>query len=100
MKDGIHQNEDGFHEMPLPFRNGKPRLPDSKEMAKVRLQYLRRRFQANHEYYEHYVAFMEDILKRGHAEKVPLEETEKDSVWYIPHHVVPSKETRENSYCV
>lgn len=33
---------------------------------------------------------MDGVIRKGHAEKVPLEQLERDDgrVWYIPHHGV------------
>ena len=90
MKNGIHVNEGGFYEMPLPFKsNGedKPQLPNNKEMANKRLHYLKKKFVKNPKYFEDYKKFMTDILQSGDAEEV-IEEMEPQSVWYIPHHGV------------
>ena len=42
------------------------------------------------EYKEDYVAFMNQMITKGYAERVPTsEETTKDGkCWYIPHHGV------------
>lgn len=44
-------------------------------------------------YTEEYTSFMEDILKKGYAEKVPLQQlhSEGGQVWYIQHHDVYHK---------
>ncbi|KAK0146187.1 hypothetical protein N1851_014504 [Merluccius polli] len=44
-------------------------------------------------YAEEYTSFMEDILKKGYAEKVPPQQLRREDgkVWYIPHHGVYHK---------
>jgi hypothetical protein len=71
LKDGIHKLPNGHYEMPLPFRNGLPELPDNKLFALRRLLGLKTRMQKDQRYYQHYKAFMNDLFQRGHAEPVP-----------------------------
>lgn len=90
VKDGIHQKEDGHFEMPLPLKNSKElQLPNNKWMAVKRLQGLKRKLTSNSKFKQDYTTFMEDMIKKGYAERVPEEETNKaEEVWYIPHHGV------------
>ena len=39
-------------------------------------------------YFNDYQKFMQDLIVKGYAEKVPDDELQKESVWYIPHHGV------------
>ncbi len=88
IKEGIRQMEDGHYELPLPFKTDKPNLPDNKQCAVHRLNSLERRLRRNEQYYEDYVHFMNDIISRGDAEKVPQPELDNQPAWYIPHHGV------------
>ena len=91
MTEGIRVTNYQHFEMPLPFKDSKPSLPNNKEVAKKRLGFLRKRFQRDPKYKEDYMAFMKDIFDRGYAEKVPPSERTSEtqgSVWYIPHHGV------------
>lgn len=88
MRDGIHQNDDGYYEMPLPFRQDKPEVPNNRTMAAKRLSHLKRRFQGNPKYHEEYRTFMDNILSHGDAEEVPDDKAEPKNAWYIPHHGV------------
>ncbi|XP_014678718.1 PREDICTED: uncharacterized protein LOC106818533, partial [Priapulus caudatus] len=90
VQSGIHQDEEGFYEMPLPFRDGKPTLPDNKVMVMRRLDHLRKRFKANSTYYEDYRKFMDNVLQHRDAEEVASEEADSTTTtsWYIPHHGV------------
>ena len=42
----------------------------------------------NHQYWNDYVAFINEIINQGYAEKVPQEilKTDPGKAWYIPHH--------------
>ena len=82
---GIHKTDDGHYEMPLPFRNRSSELPCNKRLAETRLVQLKKRFERDPEYKEHYVTFMNEMFEKGHAEKAP---EECKSAWYIPHHGV------------
>ena len=41
MENGIHKNEEGYYEMPLPFKMNIPALPNNKAMAEKRLTHLK-----------------------------------------------------------
>lgn len=87
---GIHQRRDGHYEMPLPFKQEPITLPDNKGVALNRLIKLKRRLKTDSKYRNDYLSFMNDLIARGHAEKVPPEEKamKNGQVWYIPHHGV------------
>ena len=44
----------------------------------------------NHPYRNDYVAFINEIINKGYAEKVPQKilKTDPGKAWYIPHHGV------------
>ena len=86
----IHQRCDGHYEMPLPFKQESIMLPNKKEVALKRLNKLKGRLKSDSKYKADYLAFMSDIISRGCAEKVPVEDvlTKNGQVWYIPHHGV------------
>lgn len=88
LKEGIKQNESGHYEMPLPFRDERPNLPNNKACAIHRLKCLEKRLRKDKTYYNDYVKFMDDIISRGDAEKIPDEELDRSPAWYIPHHGV------------
>ena len=89
----IHKNDDGFYEMPLPFKHGRPDLPDNKWMASKRLEQLRKKLKADPQYKEDYRSFVNQMIELGDAEIVPEEQINKDTkdMWYIPHHGVYHK---------
>ncbi|KAK7882732.1 hypothetical protein WMY93_028906 [Mugilogobius chulae] len=85
--------KDGHYYLPLPFKNENKLMPNNIEVAKERLQGLKRRFIKDLDYAAEYTAFMQDILKKGYAEEVPSKQLEGENgrVWYIPHHGVRHK---------
>ncbi|XP_057677992.1 uncharacterized protein LOC130907200 [Corythoichthys intestinalis] len=88
LNDGIKQKRNGHYEMPLPFKEDRPSLPNNKVCAEHRLRCLEKRLNKNDQYRSDYVAFMDDIIARGDAEKVPESEINNQSSWYVPHHGV------------
>ncbi|XP_039456643.1 uncharacterized protein LOC120433805 [Oreochromis aureus] len=88
LRENIVQNDTGHFEMPLPFKEDRPKLPNNKICAIHRLKCLERRLKKNQQYYRDYVSFMNDIISCGDAEKVPDEENDEKLAWYIPHHGV------------
>ncbi|XP_013394628.1 uncharacterized protein LOC106162063 [Lingula anatina] len=89
MEKGCKKSDNGVHyEMPLPFRNGKPRLPSNRDQALSRLMTLKKRFVRDPDFKKDYYTFMNDILSNEYAERVPIEDLDKGGSWYIPHHGV------------
>lgn len=86
-KDGISLNDKGHCEMPLPFKSEQVKLPNNKAMAATRLRKLRVKLQKDSAYRGDYTAFMQDVIAKGHAEKVPIDELCRNdgTVWYLPH---------------
>lgn len=80
---GIRQKENGHYEVPLPFKTDNPNLPINKQCAEHRLSSLERRLRRDKKYYEDYVKFMDNIIARGDAEKVPEQELDNEAAWYI-----------------
>ena len=88
--DETIQLNDGHYEMALPLKNGNIQLPDNKPMAEHRLNLLRKRLSKDPDLHMKYVAFMNDLFKKGYAEKVPDDVYNRSDgmVWYLPHHSV------------
>ena len=100
MEIGIHKNETGHWEMPLPFRQTEVRMPNNRIQAVNRLNRLLRTLKRKPQMQKDYLKFMEKILTKGHASPVPQEEVTSKSqtgkVWYLPHFGVyhPKKPTQ------
>ena len=88
MQQSICKEDTGHYVMPLPFRNGRPDLPNNKTTARQRLEGLKRRLKNQPRYLEDYRQFIDQMIDRGDAEEVPQTETEPRQSWYIPHHGV------------
>ena len=84
---GIHQRSDGHFELPLPLK-GNVNLPDDKCLALKWLYRLRTKLKRNKQLHDDYVGFMENLIQKGYAERVPNEKPINGKVWYIPHHGV------------
>ncbi|CAH1277471.1 TRAF3 [Branchiostoma lanceolatum] len=86
---GTNKNN-GHYQVPLPFKNGRPKLPNNKQIALQRAQHVRRKMMRNESFQQEYTRFMEKIIDKGYAEKVPTEQlqAEDGQVWYVPHHGV------------
>ena len=83
VRDGIHQRDDGYYEMPLPFKKGEPTLPNNRQAALSRLVGLKSHFLKRPQYKDHYMTFMNEILERGDAEKVPAQEGSVANRYYL-----------------
>ena len=84
---GIQQKADGHYQLPLPFKNGEPLLPNNRILAEKRLSGLLKKMKKSKEFKDDYENFMKGMLTNGYAERATS--TPKDGkVWYIPHHGV------------
>ena len=88
VKEEIHQREDGYYEMPLPFKAQEPKLPNNRQAALHRVLALAKQFSRRPQYLEHYTTFMKEVMEQGYAERIPAEELNSEHQWYIPHHGV------------
>ena len=86
--------ECGHFTVPIPWRDGRPNLPNNKFMAMGRLQSQLRRLERCG-LTENYDENVKQMVSKGYAEVVPCSELDihDGSVWYLPHHhvVSPSK---------
>lgn len=70
MEEGIRVSAEGKCEMPLQFKD-RPGLPGNRKFLAHYVQFLKRRFEKNKQYYQDYVAFMSEKIAFGDTEKVP-----------------------------
>ena len=84
------QLKDGHYELALPWKNLRPAFLKNRPLAKRRLKFLKKRLENDSELLLKYSTFMDNLLEKGYARKVPDEEYEKqsDTTWYLPHHPV------------
>ena len=77
IETGVHKNEQGNWEMPLPFRRKDRHLPNKWSQAVNRLNRLIRTLKRKPQMAKDYVEFMGKIIQKGHASPVPIEEITK-----------------------
>ena len=82
--------KDGHYEMALPWKHKPPNLPNNRPLAEHRLKLLQRRLTKDSALREKYSAFIDDLLHKGYARKVPagLLAQPDELAWYLPHHPV------------
>ncbi len=76
----------GHYYIGLPFRNAEVVMPLNRRIVEQRSLSLQKRFKVNPSVHADYTAFMEDVIQKGYAEKVPVAELERcdGRLWYIP----------------
>ena len=82
--------KNGHYVIALPFKNQDHRMPNNKEQVEQRARWLKLKLLKNPKLLEDYKKFINNLLKKSYAQKVPPERLgRKDGkVWYIPHHGV------------
>lgn len=80
----------GHYQISLPLRQRSVKMPNNRRMVEQRLQHLKKRLQRDYTLFTEYNTFINDLLTKGYAEKIPEQELDRDrgKVWYIPHHGV------------
>ena len=83
----MHKNQLGNWEAPLPFKTDEVNLPDNREQCLRQLLSLKRKLSKDERTRENYIAFMQKILERQHASRVPDNELTPTpgKVLYLPH---------------
>ena len=82
--------KDGHYQISLPFKDREASVPNNKSQALQRTNWLKKKLERDPRLSEDYKTFMADIVAKGYARKVPLEQMnlQNGKVWYIPHHGV------------
>lgn len=80
----------GHYYIGLPFRDADVVMPRNRRIAEQRALTLQRKFKVNSSFHAEYTTFMEDVIYKGYAERVPVAELERcdGRLWFIPHHGV------------
>lgn len=81
---------DGHFQINLPLRKGDVSMPNNKKIVEQRALYLKKRLQKDSSFHADYTAFLNALLAKGYAKRVPEEDLEcsDGKVWYLPHHGV------------
>ena len=86
--------ENGHYTLPIPWKQGRPCLPNNKYIAMSRLESQVKRLNKNG-LLSTYDENINQMVTKGYAERVPKSELLIDdgSVWYLPHHhvLLPAK---------
>ena len=88
----IQQNQSGFYEVKLPWKQDHPTLPENKELTVARLHGLRRSLEKRG-FLKEYNDIMTEQKRKGILEPVPKDDCEKGKiVHYNPHQLVVREE--------
>ena len=84
---GIHTNERGNWEMPLPLKSDDVLLPNNRDECLNRLLSLKRKLLKNDKVRRDYTEFIQKVFYRNHASRIPPDQikTAPGKVWYLPH---------------
>ena len=85
MMDEKTKNMGKHYQLPLPLNNHM-KFPNNRYLAEKRLQFLKGRFK-NPKFFMDYKGFMDDLIKKGYAEK-SIKEAPEGRIWHISHHGV------------
>ena len=82
--------ESEHYRMELPFKDRDKKVPNNYTQAMGYANHLKKRLQKDEELHSQYTDFMNKLESKNYAEKVPQSDliSDKDRVWYIPHHCV------------
>ncbi|KAL9986036.1 hypothetical protein ACROYT_G000097 [Oculina patagonica] len=82
---------DSHYEISLPFKDQEYPVPNNRIQAEQRAIWLKRKLEKNPQLLDDYKAFVEDIVAKGYARRVPAYQRESSyerKTWFIPHHGV------------
>lgn len=91
--ESINKLPTGQHEVALPFASDEICLPFNRRQVAGRLESTKKKLKKDDALFQEYKTFMEMMLKKEYAEKVPSEELEgeKGKKWYLTHFGVHHK---------
>ena len=84
VKDSL-EYENGKYRVAVPWKDDKPKLPDTKPMALSRLRSTERNLKKDNRVAEGYKATIQAYVEKGYLRKVPSDEQLPNNVWYLPH---------------
>ena len=81
--------QDGRYVVPIPWKDGRPGLPNNRFVATKRLESTLRKLERT-DMFKRYDEGIQKYLDDGHAEYVPEDALGRNdgAVWYLPHHGV------------
>ena len=80
----------GHYEGGMLWKSDTPWLPNNRQTAEVRLQFLKRKLKRDENIHRKYRKFMESLIQKRYARNMTEEEALRRSqrTWYLPHHGV------------
>ena len=76
---------DGHMQLAIPWRSGRPRMPDNRRMALSRLQHTEKKLAREPKLAEEYKAVFHKYLSRGYIKKIPPSIATPPCQWLLPH---------------
>ena len=83
---GTRKNENHY-EVPLPFKQKRIKIPNSRSPDLKRMHQSKRKFKKDSSFFQEYRCFMDGLVANGFSRKTTSLSTD-DSTWYLPHHGV------------
>ena len=82
--------KEGHYEIAMPWRYSPLCLPNNRILAVHRLELLRRRLVKDPVLFQKYSAFVDNLLDKAYARKVPDNRLARsgEATWFLPHHPV------------
>ena len=82
--------KEGHYEIAMPWRYSPLCLPNNRTLAVHRLELLRRRLVKDPVLFQKYSAFVDNLLDKAYARKVPDNRLCRsgEATWFLPHHPV------------
>ena len=82
--------KEGHNQIVLPWRNTPPYLLNNQPLVEHRLKLVQRWLLEDQELLSKYSLFMDDLVRNGHAHKVPRDWLDHPigALWYLPYHPV------------
>ena len=80
----------GHYEVGMLWKSDTPWLPNNRQTAEVRLQFLKKKLKRDENIHRKYREFMESLIQKRYARNMTEEEALRRSqrTWYLPHHGV------------
>lgn len=87
IEEGI-QRHNGHYVIPLPFRKSQLTMPNNRDQVLKRAMWQRKKMLRDENYRNDYVHFVNEMIAKGHARKVPEDrlEANQGKVRYLAHH--------------
>lgn len=93
-QNDVKRNSDGRYMVRMPLKNDASVVTNTRQIAKMRLLQMERRFERDPKLKDQYMKFMAEYEELNHMQLIPKREINCDKTIYIPHHAVKSEKFR------